>query len=575
MPISLQWNRHHMANSSTAPATRQESVASVNGHSNGKARQPKKITLDAIRENGFHFVLPTTEFVSHVAQTYDADAVTHSGALRMANQDRKFLVIAPDDQIGYAESWRFASKLAAKSGCVHLIKYGGLGTKWPSPDEWLRENGSTFGFGVQMLVIDPMVPRGDVVVRIVPGSQPPRVPLPQPSRDLDYKTCTDEQLGIITAESVEIAPIKWLWKYRMAIGELTLVAGEGGEGKSQTSLAFAATISRGGEWPDKSGFAEIGDVIIVSAEDDRATTLKPRLVASGADLSRITFLTAKTVIKHKDKPDHISMMSLQDLDYWHAVLDRRPGCKLMIFDPLPSYLGRGVNDSKNMEIRQVLEPFLDCVVRKHGIAMLAITHLNKSVDLKTPVHRITGSIAYANIPRNVHFVARDPDNDGQAYFAMAKCNNAPKNHPAMTFSIMPAVVPGQDGEPIETSFALFSDQTVEIRLRDVVAGESGHRGPKADNTLAEWLWSQLQEGPKTIVELVERARADGHLKEPTAENPKPSIVSLYNAKERLPILHDGWLVEERSTRGMTGVKGKKLWSVAPNPMKQLGNSEPL
>ena len=37
-------------------------------------------------------------------------------------------------------------------------------------------------------------------------------------------------------------------------------------------------------------------------------------------------------------------MSLQDHSYWRAVFDRFPETKLFIVDPIPSYLGRGVND---------------------------------------------------------------------------------------------------------------------------------------------------------------------------------------------------------------------------------------
>ena len=84
--------------------------------------------------------------------------------------------------------------------------------------------------------------------------------------------------------------------------------------------------------------------------------------------------------------------------------------RLFIADPVPSFLGRGVNDHKNAEIRSILTPFLE-VIRDFNVAMIAVTHLAKSVDPKRPAsHRIIGSIAYANLARSIHFVAKDPDN---------------------------------------------------------------------------------------------------------------------------------------------------------------------
>ena len=220
-----------------------------------------------------------------------------------------------------------------------------------------------------------------------------------------YGTATDEELGIVSAESITEAPISWLWPYRFAEGEMALLAGDGGLGKSSLLLAIAALITRGQEWPDKSGYAPLGSVAIVSAEDSRETTLKPRLMALGADLTRIRFVTAKVTIQKPGEPPMVSPMTLSDRPYWKEVLRRIPGCKMLIVDPIPSYLGRGVNDSKNSELRAVLEPFLELVARPAGICFVANSHLNKSLDSKTPMHRITGSMAYGNLPRNVHFVA--------------------------------------------------------------------------------------------------------------------------------------------------------------------------
>ena len=110
----------------------------------------------------------------------------------------------------------------------------------------------------------------------------------------------------------------------------------------------------------------------------------------GADMAKIKFLKAEYTIRRKDKPAEVNLITFQDLPYWRAVFSRFPDCRLFIVDPLPSYLGRGVNDHKNADIRSVLTPFLG-VIAERDIAIAAITHLNKSIDPNRPAsHRILG-----------------------------------------------------------------------------------------------------------------------------------------------------------------------------------------
>src|SRR5262245_22374856 len=69
------------------------------------------------------------------------------------------------------------------------------------------------------------------------------------------------------AADVKPEPIEWLWLGRVALGKLTLIAGEAGLGKSQLAIAMAASVTTGGEWPCREGRAPQGGVVILSAED--------------------------------------------------------------------------------------------------------------------------------------------------------------------------------------------------------------------------------------------------------------------------------------------------------------------
>ena len=92
----------------------------------------------------------------------------------------------------------------------------------------------------------------------------------------------------------------------------------------------------------------------------------------------------------------------------------------MIMDPIVSYLGRSISDQKNDEVRSVLEPFIEHVVRPRGFTFLANTHLNKSVEARTVKQRVNASIAFVNTPRNVHAVLPDSENPNARIFGQIK-----------------------------------------------------------------------------------------------------------------------------------------------------------
>ena len=137
-------------------------------------------------------------------------------------------------------------------------------------------------------------------------------------------------------------------------------------------LAIASAITAGSEWPGGKAKAPMGSVIIIKHEDSPETTLIPRLLAMGADLEKVEILRAKAIRRRAGKESIILPMSFQDLDWWRLIFDRVPGPRLLIADPIVSYLGKGVNDRRNTEIREVLNRPLEDVIRPRGSAFSEI-----------------------------------------------------------------------------------------------------------------------------------------------------------------------------------------------------------
>src|SRR5689334_7537014 len=100
------------------------------------------------------------------------------------------------------------------------------------------------------------------------------------------------QLDVRRMSRVESRKVEWVWPNRIAIGKQRLIGGEPGLGKSQLTAALAAAVTTGGDWPCGEGGAGRGSVVILSAEDDAADTIRPRIDAAGADVSRVYQITA-------------------------------------------------------------------------------------------------------------------------------------------------------------------------------------------------------------------------------------------------------------------------------------------
>ena len=72
---------------------------------------------------------------------------------------------------------------------------------------------------------------------------------------------------------LEAKPIEWLWPGRIAKAD---DAGWRTRAREQLPAFLAATVSTDGHRPNREGRAELGSVIVLSAEDDAADTIIPR-----------------------------------------------------------------------------------------------------------------------------------------------------------------------------------------------------------------------------------------------------------------------------------------------------------
>jgi hypothetical protein len=307
--------------------------------------------------------------------------------------------------------------------------------------------------------------------------------------------------GLVVRCAAEVEPreIEWLWPGRVAIGKQTIVAGEPGLGKSQLSAALVAAVTTGGSWPNEEGHAPLGRAIVLSAEDDAADTMIPRLIAAGADLARVHIISAVRLTGGGRR-----VFSLQtDLCLLEREIERVGDVRLVIIDPVSSYLGR--SDSNNSaDVRAVLAPIGEMASRLR-VAVVSITHFSKSGS-GSAINRFAGSIAFVAAARAAFVVARDPDDSGRRLFVPCKNNLGPDGE-GLGFRLEARDVGGGIMAPAVSWDGLPVARTADEVLRAVQGGG----GRPARDAAKAFLAAALAAGPAAVGDLEARARARGLL----------------------------------------------------------------
>jgi RecA-family ATPase len=206
---------------------------------------------------------------------------------------------------------------------------------------------------------------------------------------------------IVCLADVKSRAVRWIDPGRIPLGKHTSLIGDPGVGKSGIALDYAARVSTGREMPDGSHgdlYGKPAGVVILSAEDDPADTIRPRLEAMGGDLSRIVLLPGVTT------EDGERMPNLHDVPAIKQAV-RRVQAKLVIVDPLMAYLPGGTDSYKDQAVRHALAPLCK-LARQRGVALLVVAHLNKNVEQVKAIYRAGGSIGIAGNARSVLLAAK-------------------------------------------------------------------------------------------------------------------------------------------------------------------------
>ena len=281
----------------------------------------------------------------------------------------------------------------------------------------------------------------------------------------DSNLSDDRSVVIKPVSGYKCEPIRWLEEGRIALGKLTMIAGDPGLGKSFITLDMAARVTRGelpmhassllprasggggrvfadggglpirqhedplrpsGTSPTSVGEAEEtrrvrltdpGQVVLLNAEDDAGDTIRPRLEAMGADITKIHMFEG--IVQPMGKVCNLTQLDT-DIQLLAHAMKKIDNLKLVVIDPISAYMGK-TDSHNNADVRSVLAE-LSRLAAWTGAAVVCVTHLNKDTGGKRAIYRAMGSLAFTAAARAVHLVTKHPDDASKRIVAPVKNN---------------------------------------------------------------------------------------------------------------------------------------------------------
>jgi len=337
----------------------------------------------------------------------------------------------------------------------------------------------------------------------------------------------DRLAGVVRLADVAPEETRWLWPGRIPMGKLSVLDGDPNVGKSTVCLDLAARVSTGSSLPEQLQGNDPRGVVILTAEDGLADTVRPRLEAAGGDPSRVVALQGVPTHVTGDFPVLRLPSIPQDLDLLHEVITQEDAA-LVIVDPLNAYLSNRIDGYRDQDVRSGLAPFAQ-LAADTGAAVVLVRHLTKQRGAPA-LYRGGGSIGIIGAARSGLLLAPDPEDESLLVLASTKSNLA----------AMPPSLALRRVDAVE-----FGCARIEwLGETDLSADDLLESGEGGRPDVREWLRDLLMsEGPMEAQVVVARARNEINAARRT----------VYRAANKIGV--------NRERQSVSG--GPSIWSIGP------------
>lgn len=291
---------------------------------------------------------------------------------------------------------------------------------------------------------------------------------------------------LVSFDKIEETEVEWLLQDIIPMGMVSVIAGMPDQGKSYLTCWLSSAVSGDDTVCFRNRPIPKGSVILCNAEDNAASTVKPRLRHNGANLAKVKTIPHVLTTGRGSEGKAVVVetpITLEMIGAFRQAFEQTPDCRLLIVDPVSAFWGE-TNDQKNAEVRVVVSQ-LKTLAEETGIAIVLVTHLNKTISSDS-VSRISGSGGLPAASRASWLLSNDET--GLRTVSRIKANLS-ENRNGFTFRIL-------DGRItiIDQEIAISADEVLQAEIE----ARQGTRGRKPDQTEAatEWLENFLADGRK-------------------------------------------------------------------------------
>lgn len=316
------------------------------------------------------------------------------------------------------------------------------------------------------------------------------------------------ELVAVRADTIESRKVEWLWIDRIPMNKLSVLTGNPDQGKSLVTLYMITQLTRGwAMYGSISAPIPASEVLIMAAEDEADDTIRPRLEAAGADLSKVHILTTimqKNPNKAIPSTEREAQLD-QDILVVENYLKANPKIRMIVIDPISSFLGR-VNMNREQEVRSILTPLKALAARRH-VAVISVMHMNKVTD-QAAIHRTGGAVAFTGVARAVWLFMNDEE-DKDKHMMLRVKNNLARANGGLVFNIDTKAV-SIKGELVKQPIVKWIGETENDAAGALVLNKPGRPNEKikgATDWLAEFL---SKNGEEFVVDVESFAKRAGH-----------------------------------------------------------------
>jgi putative DNA primase/helicase len=246
----------------------------------------------------------------------------------------------------------------------------------------------------------------------------------------------ESELSQIRFTDIEAKSMAWLWENRIPKGKLVMFSGNPDCGKTTVLCDLISHYTTGTQYPDGASAAETGEVLFLGAEDDPADTLKPRLVAAGANTDKVHYVRGIRVTENSKRLERAVALDT-DLAAIELALKQNKKIGLVAIDPVTSYFGKSDLNSEQA-LRKILGPIKE-LAEAMQVTFVCLGHFNKRSDVNV-LHKVGGAVAMTGVARAVWLFMKNPEVDGQFLMLIGKGNLTQKRS-GLKYSIIARPVP--------------------------------------------------------------------------------------------------------------------------------------